>query len=290
MVKTDGAQPSLSDLVVTYVVEQLTVLLDAPPQLRLREPVIHPTRVAVRRLRSTLRVFGDLFDVAKAGALEDELVWWAGLLGEVRDLDILEQRLTDALTALPSELIVGPVSSALQREFALRRKDGWTAIETALDSDRYRALSATLHTWRADIPFTAAAEAPGSAVKGYLKRANKKVEKRLARAGAAYAAGDPNADNLAHAARKAAKRHRYAAELAEPLWGAKSSRIVRKRKDLQDVLGNHQDAVVAEKFLREFGIRVGARREHNGFTYGLLYAGQRAELARLPEQLEPFLP
>ncbi len=290
MVKTDDTSPTLRDLVVAYVVEQLTVLLEAPPQLRLHEPVIHPTRVAVRRLRSTLRVFADLFDVPKAGALEDELVWWAGLLGVVRDLDILERRLDAAVAALPSELVVGPVSSALQRELGIRRKAGWIEIETALDSDRYEAFSVMLHRWRADIPFTDTPDRPGSAVKSCLKRANKKVEKRLAATGTAYAAGDPNADHLAHAARKAAKRHRYAAELAEPLLGAQSRKIVRKRKDLQDVLGNHQDAVVAEHFLREFGIRVGARREHNGFTYGLLYAGQRAELARLPEQLEPFLP
>lgn len=290
MVKNDDAPPTLRDLVTAYVVEQLTVIIDAPPLLLAHEPVIHPTRVAVRRLRSTLRVFADLFDVPKAGGLEEELVWWAGLLGTVRDLDILEKRLEKSVAALPSELVVGPVSSALQRELGIRRKAGWAEIEAALDGDRYRALKADLHGWRADIPFTEAADRPGEAVSRYVKKANKKVERRLAAAGAAYAAGDPGADDLAHSARKAGKRHRYAAELAEPLLGKKAHKVVSRRKDLQDVLGNHQDAVVSEAFLRDFGIRVGGRRDHNGFTYGLLFAQERAELARLPEQLAPFLP
>jgi CHAD domain-containing protein len=290
MPTSEDTSPTLRDLVVTYVVEQLTVLIEAPFQLRLHEPVVHPTRVAVRRLRSTLRVFADLFDEPSAAALEDELLWWAGLLGVVRDLDILERRLDEAVAALPAELVVGPVSSALQRELGLRRKTGWTDIEIALDSDRYGAFSAMLHRWRADIPFADKRDRPGSAVKGYLKRADTKVEKRLAATGTAYAAGEPTADHLAHAARKASKRHRYAAELAKPVLGPKADRVVERRKNLQDVLGNHQDAVLAEQFLRVFGIRVGARRDHNGFTYGLLYAGERAELARLPDQLEPFLP
>ena len=290
MVTYDSDGKTLRDLVSAYVAEQLTVIIESPGLLRAREPVVHPTRVAVRRLRSTLRVFGDLFDVARSARLEDELVWWAGLLGEVRDLDILEKRLEEAIAALPAELVVGPVSSALQREIGARRKTGWEEIESALDSERFHALMGTLHGWRAELPLTEAADAPADRVAHYMKKANKKVEKRLAAAGQAYAAGDPGADHLAHGARKAGKRHRYAAELAEPLWGKKAAKIVKRRKNLQDVLGGHQDAVVSEAFLRDFGIRAGARRDHNGFTYGLLFAQERAELARLPEQLAPFLP
>jgi CHAD domain-containing protein len=251
--------------------------------------VVHPTRVAVRRLRSTIRVFGDLFDVARAGALEDELVWWAGVLGVVRDLDILEKRLEKAVGELPTELVVGPVSSALAREIGARRRAGWEDIEVTLDSDRFHALLGTAHSWRADVPFTPLADQPAKAVKGYVKKANKKVVKRLAAAVKAYAADDPAAPELAHGARKAGKRHRYSVELAEPVWGKKASKIVSQRKDLQDVLGNHQDAVVSKAFLRDFGIPVGARRDHNGFTYGILFAQQEAELARLPEQLAPFV-
>ncbi len=44
------------------------------------------------------------------------------------------------------------------------------------------------------------------------------------------------------------------------------------RKDLQDVLGAHQDRAVSAAFLRDLGARIGVRCGVNGFTYGLLYA------------------
>ena len=54
---------------------------------------------------------------------------------------------------------------------------------------------------------------------------------------------DPSDEEL-HAVRKKGKRARYAAELA----GRK--KFVRRAKDLQDVLGEHQDGVVAAARLR----------------------------------------
>jgi CHAD domain-containing protein len=285
----DQAPRTLRDLVGGYVGEQCSVIRNAPEQLRARGPVVHPTRVAVRRLRSTIRVFDDLFDVPLAAELEDELVWWAATLGVVRDLDILERRLEAAVGELPDELVIGPVASALEREIGARRRSGWLDIDAALDSDRFDALLRAVQRWQNDPPFAAAADRPATSVQHYVKRANKKVTKRLAASARAYAAGDAAAPELAHAARKAAKRHRYAVELSEPVWGAKANKIVERRKALQDVLGGHQDAVVCAAFLRDAGVQIGARRGHNGFTYGILFAQEQAELARLPERLAPFL-
>ncbi len=53
------------------------------------------------------------------------------------------------------------------------------------------------------------------------------------------------ADDELHSVRKKGKRARYAAELA----GRK--KLVQRAKKLQDVLGEHQDAVVAAGRLRE---------------------------------------
>ncbi len=113
---------TVRDLIGAYLAEQCTVLIDSEAQLRAGEDVVHTTRVAVRRLRSTIRVFADLFDPAEADDLESELIWWATLLGEVRDLDILAERQAALLAALPPELMLGPVSSTIQTELATRRK------------------------------------------------------------------------------------------------------------------------------------------------------------------------
>jgi CHAD domain-containing protein len=280
---------TLADLVGDYLREQCTVIIDAEPGLRSGENVVHVTRVAVRRLRSTIRVFDKLFDETKATALEQELVWWAGLLGAVRDLDILQASLSERIACLPPELVLGPVESTVQTEIATQRKIGMDAVLAAMDSERYRKLITLIHSWRLETPFTDAAAAPAEDVKGYVKRAEKKVTKRLAAAVAAHEEGVEDGDELFHSARKAGKRHRYAVEATVPLWGSKAEKVVATRKDLQDVLGHHQDRIIQGAFLRELGARLGVRSGQNGFTYGILYADVAAAGKTLVEDLKPYL-
>jgi CHAD domain-containing protein len=285
---TDRPQ-SLGDLIGAYLAEQCTLIIEAEPKLRAGENVVHVTRVAVRRLRSTIRVFDDLFDVAQAGLLEEELVWWAGLLGAVRDLDILQASLTERIAGLPPELVLGPVESTIQTEIAAQRKLGMDEVIAAMDSERYRKLVGMVQAWRSDPPFTDAAAAPADKVSRYVKRAGKKLTRRLEAAVAAREAGADDGDELFHRARKAGKRHRYAVEATVPLWGAKAEKVVAARKDLQDVLGHHQDRIVQAAFLRELGSRLGVRSGQNGFTYGVLYADVVAAGKSLVAELKPFL-
>ena len=278
----------IGDIVGAYLTEQCTVIIDSEADLRAGEDVVHPTRVAVRRLRSTIRVFADLFDQTQAQQLDAELVWWAGMLGAVRDIDILSVRLADRLAELPTEVVMGPVQSTIQAELALQRKKGADAVLAGLDSERYRKLVAQVRRWRSDPPLTPAADELPEVIKRYVKTAKKKVRKRLARAVAARKAGEPSAE-LFHRARKAAKRNRYAAEAAAPVWGDKSERIVENRKNLQDLLGDHQDSIVCAAFLRDLGARRGIRSGQNGFTYGVLYAMETAAGDTLLTDLKPFL-
>jgi CHAD domain-containing protein len=277
------------DLIGTYLAEQCTVIIDSEAQLRAGEDVVHTTRVAVRRLRSTIRVFADLFDSDEAADLESELVWWAILLGEVRDLDILAARQTALLAELPPELLLGPVAATIQAEVAAQRKQAADAITDALNSERYRKLIGLIHHWRSDPPFTAAADFPSpEVINPAIKKAKKKAGKRLGAAVDVRQAGEPS-DELFHSARKASKRYRYAVEAAAPVWGTKADKIVAQRKDLQDLLGNYQDGIVSAAFLRELGARLGIRSGQNGFSYGILYAREVAAGDSLLEDLKPFL-
>ena len=276
------------EVVGEYLSEQCTVIIDSENQLRGGENVIHKTRVAVRRLRSTMRVFPELFDPSEARHLEEELVWWASLLGNVRDIDILAQRQAALLDDLPAELILGPVASTIQAELAVQRKQAMDAMLEALDSERYRKLVGLVHHWRSDPPFTAAADASADSIDSAIKQARKKVGKRLSEAVAARRAGEPS-DELFHRARKASKRHRYAVETALPIWGSKADKIISQRKDLQDVLGNHQDSILSAAFLRELGGRLGSRSGQNGFSYGVLYAREIYAGDSLLDELKPFL-
>jgi CHAD domain-containing protein len=100
------------------------------------------------------------------------------------------------------------------------------------------------------------------------------------RLAAGIAAGD---DALLHRARKAAKRARYAAELVEPLNKGKRVRnTIKHHEEIQTVLGELQDTVVARNTLLRLATKAGTTPGENGFTYGLLYANElrRGEAAR----------
>ena len=278
----------LRALVTDYLTTQLTVLVDAPTHVRAGEDVTHPTRVAARRLRSTVRVFPELFEVPKAGRLDEELQWWAGVLGDVRDLDVQSARLAAALDALPDDLVLGPVRTQLAEFVAVRHGAATARLHEAMDSPRYQTLDALLRAWRAEPPFTDAADGGAKKLARYVQRADRKTHKRLAQASKAYRRGDPEADVLMHRARKAGKRHRYAVELATPVLGKRADAIVESRKEFQELLGEHQDSVVAEGLLRELGAQAGADGT-NGFTWGLLHAREQEAARRVVLELRRFL-
>jgi len=65
------------------------------------------------------------------------------------------------------------------------------------------------------------------------------------------ALGDTPPDEQLHELRKRVKRARYAAELAERARGKPATRYIAAAKRVQDVLGDHQDAHVAEAAIRD---------------------------------------
>lgn len=265
---------TLAGVLVAYLSTQCDAIVAGDLGLRLGRPVVHPTRVALRRLRSTLRVFGPLFDEAQANELEGELVWLAGLLGEVRDREVLSARLLSHVAALPAEYVLGPVTAQIQSVLTAEQARYLKQVTQALRGERYLALLVTLHQWRTDPPFTASASGSPDTVKKYVNKAERKVYRRLASAG-----GDAEA---LHRARKAGKRYRYAAELSEPVLGKRAAKAVEHGKHLQQLLGEHQDSVVAAAFLRAQGAATATSPAQNGFTYGILLAQewQRAEEIR----------
>ena len=233
---------SLGSLVQDYIDVQCGVILESRTAIEARdEDAVHPVRVAIRRLRATLSTFGGVYRLVDRETLAQEAKWAGLLLGDVRDLQVLAERF-DAES--PSEA-VGEVIAA---DIARRRTEAWGAVTEGLRGARGVALFAQLERWREDPPFSDEAELPAARALPRIKKADKRVRSRLERARAA--AGDDSAGELLHDARKAAKRHRYAVELAQPILGADADRTIEERQALQDALGEHQDAVVALAFLR----------------------------------------
>lgn len=253
---------------VRYLGAQIDAIVAGDLALRRGQDPFHDTRVAIRRLRSTLRVFGKLMDRSAIGEFDGELRWYAALLGDVRDCLVQRGRFTEALDGLPDDLVLGPVRSRIRNELQGIEGPARVRLREAMESPRYLAMMAMLRTWRTDPPVHP--DTTTAKLLAKARRAGRKADERLA---AALSDGD---DDMLHRARKAAKRARYAAELIRPLSGSKrQKRNIKHYKAVQSVLGDHQDTVVASTELRRMALVAGTTGGENGFTYGLLFAREQ---------------
>ena len=133
-------------------------------------------------------------------------------------------------------------------------------------------LISTVSQWATRPPWTAEANGKPRTIARLAERAQHKVAVRLERANRT---GDVA---LLHAARKAGKRARYAAEAAAPVTGNKTARKAAKRYEyLQDSLGEHQDSQVSAELLRRLGAKAGTTPGENGFTFGILHEREAAK-------------
>ena len=259
-----GKKVTAADVIHQALRDHLRRLRDADRGIRLGTPdSVHQARVAARRLRSVLREYRPMFDRAVTEPLRDELRWFGVVLGAARDAEVLRERLLDAVHAQPDELLLGPVVARIESTMAARPRDADAEMRALLDSDRYFALLDGLERLVSDPPWQGKAAKPARKV---LPRRVYRTWQRirdLAESGAAL-----------HEIRKAAKRARYAGETAAPALGKPAEKYAKAMKRLQTVLGEHQDAVVAQDALRQMGAQAQLAGE-NGFTFGLLHGAEQ---------------
>lgn len=262
--RTTPSADATTALVQRYLRAQYDRIVAGDLALRQGDDRVHKTRVATRRYRSVLRVFADGFEPAAAQWLDAELAWFAGLLGTVRDAQVLRRHLDDQLAGLPDEVVLGPVRTRVHQELDGTARAADERLRQEMSGERYAALLGTLAEWDEHPPLADAGFGPPAR---YLRSARRKAAKRLRQA---HAAG--GVDTALHRARKAGKRARYTAEALEPRLGKAAKRQRKSAERVQEVLGDAQDAVVASEFLRRLGAAAGVSADENGFTYGILWA------------------
>jgi CHAD domain-containing protein len=276
--ETEAAATPAAKALVDYMYAQVDQIVAGDIGLRRGRDPIHDTRVAIRRLRSTLRVFHREIAASAVGDLEGELKWFAGLLGEVRDCDVQQRRFSEALDEFPAELVLGPVAARIRTDLEAIQFPARTVVSEAMESPRYLAIMAVLRRWR-DAP-PVGDDVTTGALRKRARKAGRKADRRLSEALKSDAGDDAEIGALLHRARKAAKRARYTAELCQPLDKSKRTKRSKKHfKRIQRVLGDHQDTVVASEALRRMAVTAGTTVGENGFTYGMLYAREQ-EIAR----------
>jgi CHAD domain-containing protein len=230
---------------------------------------VHQMRVATRRLRSALRVYRKLLPGEDIAA---ELQWLGRQLSAARDLEVQAARLADAVSALPPELVVGPVQARLTRHFAPEQEKARKDVLRTLRGKRYLRLLDRLDAFVADAPMSPTAERKArKELSKHLDRASRKISPRLA-------------TGEIHRARKAAKRLRYAFEAAVPALGESAEKGRKRAKVFTQEGGEYQDSVVTQPLLRTLAMQSHAAGE-NGFTFGLLYAREEANAERIRESL-----
>ncbi|WP_328944669.1 CYTH and CHAD domain-containing protein [Streptomyces sp. NBC_00250] len=272
---TPGTPGTAAAAVLGYVREHVEAIVAHDPAVRRDLPdAVHQLRVSCRRLRSAFKTYRRVLDREVTDPVGEELKWLAGELGVARDQEVLDERLRARLTDLPRTLVLGPVKARLRRRDAAHGRSARRQALAALDSARYLALLDRLDALLADPPLRKDAALDAREA---LARAVRKDHDRLAgriHHALSLAPGDER-DLALHEARKAAKRARYAAEAAEPTLGKPAKRLAGRVKDVQTLLGEHQDAVVARGALRELAIIAHGAGE-SAFTWGLLYGREEA--------------
>lgn len=277
-------KPSADDVVRAYLIEHLAAMLAADPRVRLDEPdAVHKMRVATRRLRSTLGSFRALFDEDRARDLDGRLKELAASLGVARDAEVQLERLLADLEALPPELVLGPVRQQLEQRLGGERLRGQEAVLETLRGAEYVRLVDDLIEFVNTEP-TAVGRRPARGVLPQLVRGRYRT--LAARVETARGAGDADRNVALHEARKSGKRMRYAAEVMIPLAGKHAVALAKAVEDLQELLGDHQDTVVARPLIRDLAVATMTANDESAFTHGLLYARQESVAADAETRLD----
>jgi CHAD domain-containing protein len=161
-----------------------------------------------------------------------ELKWLAGVLGDVRDLDVVIAHLRSGAETFSSDdrTAARRLLRALDRDRARARR----ALAAALEGKRYAALLSRFEEVLRTIEPSHEQRSLASLAHAELKKFDRKSPRTAAGL----------TDERLHDLRKRSKRVRYAYELAG------KGNVAKRAKHLQDVLGDNQDGVVAEQRLR----------------------------------------
>lgn len=293
---TDGLAPpaEIASLLCAVAggrpLEPMPPLVDEPGAIRLREMLesqrqsllrhdpgarlgidaenLHQHRVAARRIRAFLRSTRAFTDAAWRRSLVEPLRELGAGTGAARDFDVLLEHLEGELDDL--DTLERPAGRALLDRIRAEREAARRTLVGALDSEPYGLLLRRLR-----FPPRLGTEVSAVPIRAIARKEFRRLIEAVEQLGK-----HPD-DATLHRLRIRLKRARYAAELAAPA-GKDGERFLEDAKALQALLGEHQDAVVAEGRLREVSTGLDGA---TAFVAGRLAERQRSRRARVKKQL-----
>jgi CHAD domain-containing protein len=212
---------------------------------------LHRMRVATRRMRAAFEVFAEAFE---PGALKPYLKGLRATgraLGAVRDLDVFMEKAHIYLQTLPEEAQGGldPLLAAWEHQ----RQSSRAQMLAFLDSQDYyafkRKFNVFLHTPGAGARKTPKDQPTPTTVRDL---APVLIYSRLANVRAYGPYLEDATIELLHALRIEFKKLRYTVEYFREVLGPKAESVIEELKNIQDHLGDLNDAQVATVLLRQF--------------------------------------
>jgi len=209
---------------------------------------LHDFRVGLRRSRSLVRRVPGLFPESRLAAFRDDLAWLGQITGPPRDADVHALVFPEYARGLdPAQAAaLAPLDERVRRA----QIDAHRALVAALDSARFR------RRWPAwqrflERPMPRASRQPAGPrpLAEVAAEAVLKAQHRVRKQGRRITPESP--PEVYHELRKSCKNLRYLIDSFGSLWSSKHfSKATRRLKDLQDVLGEHQDLDVHRAAMR----------------------------------------
>lgn len=244
---------------------------------------VHQMRVALRRLRSALSVFGRLMAPELRDWLNGEAKRIIGSLGPARDWDVfLTESLAPALAARPGDDRL----LALRAAAETARAEGYETARAAVGAPAYTRFLLQLGRWIEVRGWREDATAEGAAwlerpIVAFADRLLAKRHRKALKRGRNFAELSPE---QRHRARIALKKLRYPTEFFDSIYKKKRARpYLAALKHLQDALGRLNDVAVAERLAGQLVERAGTRRRDLAVGAGLVLGW----LARGAAEVEP---
>lgn len=246
----DDSMPEAGRKVLFFHFERM--LLHEPGS-RLGEDIeaVHDMRVAIRRMRSAVRVLEPFFEREAFRSHRKSLREVGTVLGTVRDLDVFMEKTAVFLQANP-DLDLSPLIEEWQQMLATARHK----LIEYLDSEKYRRFVRDFYTFLTvqetdtPTPESAGPHSP-SQVRHVVPRLIYERYEQV-RAYETDAAVARDSFSTLHALRIDLKRLRYILEFFEEVLGPEAAPVIKGVKGLQDHLGDLSDADVAVELLQDF--------------------------------------
>jgi CHAD domain-containing protein len=217
---------------------------------------IHQLRVAARRLRVALRLFGPMLPSKDTTRFNTELRWFAGSLGDIRDLDVYTGNFKSYVQGVPVQQRSG--LSGYEMYLRRERTEARQRAAAAIASPRAAALLADIERFVAAGPSAGALRRWGSLTVGdAVRQSVRRSVARVKRVGNALTSRARPAQ--LHGLRIKSKRLRYELEFFSEVYPP-LKQTAKECKALQDLLGTLQDVYAGTARLRRYSMLLRKQR------------------------------